>query len=638
LDSQQVRTYVPPRKFIEESNLYHFMKRTRMTSYEELYKQSIADPAWFWSTFEKDFGFEWFSSYHQVMDSSQGLPWTKWFVGGLFNIAYNCLERQIRRNKIGDKIAYYCENETGSGNSVSYSELNIMTNRIANVLKLHNVSKGDVVCVYMSNTWKAVCTLLACAKLGAIHCTIFSGLGPVALKTRIEECNPKVVVTSNGYYRRGRKVNLIDELAQALSDHSHIQSVLVDLNIDENITNVSKIESAPTFFLQDEIRTVSSEFQCEELDSEHPLFILFTSGTTGKPKATVHVHGGFAVVAAQQTLHPLDLKASDVLFWPTDIGWISAHIWLIYGLLLTGSTAVLYDGAIDYPTPDRILRIIEKYSVSIFGFSPTGARFLKMACSNLLLSHYNLSTIRLMALTGEPIDKSTWLWLFEMLGRSRTPIFNNSGGTEIGRAILGTNPISAIRPSSLGGPQLGFEADILDEEGRHVENSAGYLVVRNPWPSMTRGFWHNEKSYLETYWSRFPNIWYHGDLGLIDRNGDWFILGRVDDVIKVAGHRIGPAEIEEVLLSHRSVAEVAVVAKPNELKGNIVVAYVVLKPDVNEDKEALTKELKDSVERAIGKISRPNEIIYIDSLPKTSTGKILRGVLRSSTMGHAVVA
>lgn len=605
------------------------MKRMNVTSYDELYRRSIADPAWFWSTFEKDFGFDWFSPYQLVIDSSQGLPWTKWFVGGSFNIAYNCLERQIHRNKIGDKVAYWCEDEEGKKDSITYSDLNIMTNKIANVLKLHGVSKGDVVCVYMSNTWRAVSILLACAKIGAIHCAIFSGLGPLALKTRIEDCDPKVIVTANGYFRRGRKINLIDELAEAVSENFHIQSVLVDLNIDENNTRISKIGSSPVRFLQDEIKGASSKFSCESLNSEHPLFILYTSGTTGKPKATVHVHAGFGVVVAQQTLHPLDLKSSDILFWPTDIAWISAHIWPIYGLLLSGGTAVLYDGAVDYPNPDRILRIIERYRVSIFGFSPTGARSLKRASTGLNISDYDLRSIRLMALTGEPIDKATWIWLFEVLGRSSVPIFNNSGGTEIGGAILGAIPILETKPSSLGGPQLGFEADVLDEDGNHLENSPGYLVVRAPWPSMSRGFWHDEKRYLETYWSRFPNVWYHGDLALIDQDGYWFILGRVDDVIKVAGHRIGAAEVEEALLSHQSVAEAAVVAKPSELKGSVIVAYVVLKEDTNGDEQTLANELKDHVANTVGKIARPSEIVYVDSLPKTATGKIIRRALRA---------
>jgi acetyl-CoA synthetase len=628
LNSGHEKKYVPSREFIDKSNLFQFMREVKVETYKELYKRSIVDPAWFWSTFEKRFGFEWFLPYHHVIDSSKGLPWTKWFVGGLFNIAYNCLERQIRQSKIGDKVAYYCENEEGKKYLVTYSELNTMTNKIANVLKLHGVSKGDVVCVYMPSTWRAVSTLLACAKIGAIHCAIFSGLGPLALKTRIEDCNPRVIVTADGYFRKGKKISLLDELTEAISQSSKIQSVIVDLNLNDGETNVSKIASIPICFLQDEIRTVPSEASCERLDSEHPLFILYTSGTTGRPKAAVHAHAGFGVVAAQQTLHPLDIKSFDVLFWPTDIAWITAHIWLVYGLLLNGGTAVLYEGAIDYPTPDRILKIIETYRVSIFGFSPTGVRLLRMACNNLIMSNYDLSSIRSMAVTGEPIDKPTWSWLFEVLGRSSTPIFNNAGGTEIGGAILGTYPILEMNPGSLGGPQLGFDADVLDEDGNHIENSLGYLVIRNPWPSMTRGFWRDEKRYLETYWSRFPNIWYHGDLALVDQEGYWYVLGRADDMIKVSGHRIGPAEIEEALLHHRAVAEAAVVAKPSKLKGNEIVAYVVLKSDINIDKQSLASELKDYVAKEIGKIARPSEVIYVDSLPKTSTGKIIRRLLR----------
>ncbi|MDH2902023.1 MAG: AMP-binding protein [archaeon] len=620
--------FYPSKDFVEQSNIQAFIKRIGVSEYSELYRRSIQDPAWFWSTFEKDAGFVWFSPYSKVIDDSGGLEWTTWFVDGKFNIAYNCLERQIA--KYGpDKIAYICEDEDGEKETVTYGQLNFASNKIANCLRGFGISKGDVVCLFMSNTWRTIAIMLACAKLGAIHCAIFSGLGTAALRSRIENVDPKVIVATHSYYRRGKINSPPDELEKAISEPNNIKAILIDSDsrIGGSLPIKTKMHGIEVFYLQDMLYKESDTFDCEHTSSEDPLFILHTSGTTGTPKAIVHVHAGFAVVSAQQTVHPLDMKANDILFWPTDIGWISAHIWTIYGLLLCGGSAVLYDGALDYPRANRFLNVLSKNRATIIGMSPTLIRQVRQSTRNVI-SDYDFSMVKIIALTGEPVDKTSWSWLHTTIGHGHAAIFNNSGGTEVGGAILGASPNLPMKIASVGLPQLGFAADVVDDDGNHVEMEPGYLVMRKPWPSMTRAFWKNPKGYLDTYWSRFQGVWYHSDWALIDKDGFWFILGRIDDVIKVAGHRIGATEIEDVLLSHPAVLEAAVVAVPHEIRGQSIIAYIIPKESYTSDNvELLRQTLREYVSQELGKIARP-EVRIVKEIPKTPTGKILRRVLR----------
>jgi acetyl-CoA synthetase len=607
------------------------MKRVGVPDYSRLYRMSIENPDWFWSTFEKESGFLWFSPYSKVIDDkSQGIEWTKWFTDGKFNIAYNCLERQIARYG-HEKIAYLCETESGERETVTYGYLDSTTNKIANLLKRIGITKGDVICIVMSNSWRTIAVMLACAKIGAIHCNLFGGLGTQALQSRINSVQPKIITVSARYYRRGKMITPLAELRDTISGSTNIKAVLIDN--DSSQSSPSQTNNDPetlclgttqTINLRDAIGEESKSFDSEQTSSEDPLFILHTSGTTGKPKAIVHTHAGFAVVAAQQTIHQLDLKQHDTVFWPTDIAWISAHIWVVYGLLLCGGRAVLYDGAVDYPKPNRFFDIIRDNYVTIVGLSPTLVRQLRQASTEIITS-YDFSRIKIIALTGEPIDKSSWIWIYNTLGHSEASIFNNSGGTEVGGAILGSCPILPTKAASVGQPQLGFAADVVDDNGNHVVEQPGYLIVRKPWPSMTRGFWKNPSSYLDTYWCRFEGKWYHSDLALIDKEGFWYLLGRVDDVIKVAGHRFSASEIEEILMSHPSVLEAGVVGEPDPVKGQRVVAYVTLK-----DKSGigLDGELVQYVCEKFGKIARP-EIRLVNALPKTPTGKIMRKALKS---------
>ncbi len=600
------------------------MRDLGIEEYKTLYLQSIRDPEWFWSTFEKYYKLEWFDPYSTVLDTSLGIQWAKWFVDGKFNIAYNCLDRNIRTKNLGSKLAYICESEDGSYSSITYDVLNSRVNKFSNALRELAIKKGDVVSIYMSNTLSSIVTMLACAKVGAIHNVIFSGLGPTALMRRLQDSEAKVVVTSNGYRRRGKIVCPASELDLALREYNSTIQVILDSNIKDLTV---EMHYPSTLDFEDLMKKQPNTFQAEETSSEDSLFILHTSGTTGSPKGVVHVHAGFAVVSYEQTVHSLDMKPDDILFWSTDIGWISAHIWVVYGLLLSGGTGVLYDGAFDYPGPERNFEIIKKHGVSIFGTSPTAVRLLRRLMSESIKS-FDFSKIKSIALTGEPIDRSSWLWLYQTIGHNSARIFNNSGGTEVGGAILGVSPLSPTKPASLGTPQLGFAADVYDEDARHVEGVTGYLVVTKPWPSRTRGLWRDSERYIQTYWTKFPGIWHHGDWAKIDENGYWFILGRVDDVIKVAGHRIGSGEVEDTLLMHPSVAEAAVVGKEDPVKGQKIVAYLVLKEGYIAGHE-LFSELAEYVARQMGGIARPSEFKSVSTLPKTATGKILRNQLKS---------
>ena len=368
------------------------------------------------------------------------------------------------------------------------------------------------------------------------------------------------------------------------------------------------------------------------MDSEDPLFILYTSGTTGRPKGTLHVQGGFTVFAAQQTAYLIDLKDDDLLFWPADIGWITGQTWTVYGSLILGGTAVIYDGAPDYPEPDRWLHLIDDYGVTIFGASPTAIHlFMKYDIDGSMVRKHRLDTLRILASTGELLNPDEWLWLFENIGKSRCPVMNLSGGTEIGGAIVSPLPVMPSKPSAVGGPVPGIDADVFDGSGKSVREVTGYLVIRKPWPGMTRGLWKDPERYVKTYWSTYENAWFHGDWALIDSDGFWYLQGRVDDVIKVAGHRIGSAEIEAVLSSHHAVAESAAIGIPHQVKGESVVIYVVLNDGYNAD-ASLKEELKAYVSEQIGKIAKPEEVKFVKELPKTRTGKIVRRLIRAKAL------
>lgn len=624
--SESSVVFEPSAELANKSNISRFMKNNAISDYAELIQRSADDIEWYWDAVNKDLNIEWFKPYSKILDVSRGKPWAKWFIDGKCNIAYNCLDRHVRSWR-KEKLAYVWEGENGSKRKFTYSDLYVMVNKLANALKTLGIGKGDVVGIYMPMIPEAIVSMLACSKIGAVHSVVFSGFSAPALATRLNDAAARLLITVDGYYRRGRLVDLKKDVDDALKSSPTVSKVITCRYAGTDV----RWNSSRDIWYDELVREQSSDCNCEIMDSEDPLYILYTSGTTGRPKGTLHVHGGFTVFAAQQTAYPIDLKDDDVLFWPADIGWITGQTWTVYGSLILGGTAVIYDGAPDHPKPDRWFRIIEDHGVTIFGASPTVIR-LFMKYGRDLVKQHRLDTLRIMASTGEPLNPDEWFWFFENVGKARCPIMNLSGGTEIGGAIVSPLPIMLLKPSTVGGPVPGFDADVFDESGKSVREITGYLVIRKPWPGMTRGLWKDPERYIETYWSTYKDIWFHGDWALIDSGGFWYLHGRVDDVIKVAGHRIGSAEIESILAGHPAVVESAAIGIPHEVKGEVIIAYVVLKQGYSAE-ESLKEELKTHVVDQVGKIARPEDVKFVKDLPRTRTGKIVRRLIRAKMLG-----
>ena len=618
--------FVPSRYDYESSNLYCFMKKFGIETLDDLLERARSDPSWFWNAASDDLGIVWDVKYDKVVDLAQGIPWSKWFVNGKLNIYQSCVEQFVRTQP--DKMAYVFLSEDGCERSITYLELDRQVCKLASALKSLGIAKGDVVAIYMPMIAEAVFAILACAKIGAIHTVIFSGFSADSLRMRLQDCRAKILITTDGFHRRGKPVSQKAAVERALARTEVSRTVVVSYKHVDSFGFDSKV-----LRYDDLVKDENTVCETETLDSESPLFILYTSGTTGKPKGAVHVHGGFAVFAAHQSAYLIDQKKGDILFWPADFGWITGLTWNLYGNLMTGSTAVIYDGAINWPDDERIWKIILNFKITLFGISPTAIRILKSKnVGSKLLER--ISSIRIMATTGEPIDEATWWWLFERVGKHKCPIMNLSGGTEVGGAFLSVLPGMKLKPCTVGKPCPGIDVDVVDDTGNPVVRQKGFLVVKSPWPAITRGLLNDEERYLKTYWSRFEGMWFHGDIASIDGDGLWFLHGRVDDVINVSGHRLSTAEIEEALLSNEKVSEVAAVSIPDEITGEAIAIFVVLKPGSHVT--GVEGEILDFVSEKIGKLARPKIIRIMSGLPKTRTGKIVRRALKAKLQGSTI--
>jgi acetyl-CoA synthetase len=615
----------PSSEWIEQSNIGRFMRRHGISDYHTLINRSTADIAWFWNAVVEDLPIAFFHPYERVFDTSRGIPWTRWFLGGTINLAYNCLDRHAEGPRC-DHLAVIWEGDEGSVRRLTFAELASETNRLANGLKRLGVEKGDRVGIFLPMLPEAVTALLACAKIGAIAIPIFSGFGVEAVAERLRDGEANVLITVDGFLRRGHAI-----ASKAIADEAvaHCPSI-------QHVVVVRRLGSDPSprpGFDVDWYDLTSGESEvcpAEPMDAEDPFLIIYTSGTTGRPKGAVHVHGGFLVKIAQEVGYQTDLKPGDVLHWVTDLGWIMGP-WEIVGGLALGGTILLTEGAPDYPGPDRLWAQVERHEVTILGVSPTLTRAL-MKHGDGPVQRHDLSSLRLLGSTGEPWNPDPWLWLFKHVGGGRCPIINFTGGTEVGACFLSAFPITPLKPCSLVGPSLGMDVDVFDTEGRSLVGGVGELVCKQPWPAMTRGFWRDDQRYLSTYWSRWPNVWVHGDWASIDADGDWFLHGRSDDTLKVAGKRLGPAEVESVLVGHPAVAEAAAIGVPHELKGEAVWCFAVLKPDCEPD-ETLRAALRARVADALGKSFAPEQIKFVRELPKTRSAKILRRALRARVVG-----
>jgi acetyl-CoA synthetase len=595
--------FVPSADQMARSNIARFMKKHGISSWHQLVDRANSGIEWYWNAVNEDLGIEWFRKYDRTYDSMAGIPWTKWFVNGKCNIVVNAIDRHAKKQP--DKVAYIFANEHGS-RKITYRELDEQVSRLAGALAAAGVKKGDVIAIYLPMIPEAFYAIFACSKIGAVHTTIFSGFSARALHSRLVDSKAKLLITTDASRRRGKEVNLASQWQKAVQCTNISRIVTIGGNYGDLIKKAVKAKT-------------------EMMDSEDPLFILYTSGTTGDPKGTLQVHGGFTVVAAQQTTYLIDMNPEDVLFWYADIGWVTGQVWVVYGSPIIGGTALVYDDALDYPKADTWCRLIEDYKVSIFGAAPTAIRlFMK---NNVQASRYDFQSLRILAATGEPINAEAWTWYFENVGKRRCPVINLSGGTEIGGAIVSTLPVMPLKPCTVGCPVPGFDADVFDDEGKRVNE--GYLVIKKPWPSMTRGLLDNPGRFLETYWSKYRDAWYHGDMVLVNSDGLWYMRGRADDVIKVAGHRIGAAEVEAVAASHPAVAEVVAVGRPDELKGEAIVVCIVVKNGYKADNNVLAEEIIKRIEGSIGRFAHPQEVRIVAELPKTRTGKLVRRLVKA---------
>ncbi|MFL6362516.1 MAG: acyl-CoA synthetase [Nitrososphaeraceae archaeon] len=611
------------------SNISHFMRKHGIADYIQLVQKSNENIEWYWNAVNEDLNLEWFKKYDQIFDSSNGIPWTRWFINGKCNIMSNVIDRHAKNQP--DKIAYIFENEKGDIRKISYRQLAYEVNLVACSLLDAGIKKGDVIAVYLPMVPEAFFSIFACSKIGAVHTTIFSGYGSKALHLRLKSSNAKMLITSYKMYRRSCIINLKSQWLPAARDTSISKIIVVGEEEGKEDAGQDLFNNKIISYKEFVANAKSNRKQCntEIMNSEDPLFILYTSGTTGVPKGTIQVHGGFTLVAAQQTSFLIDMKPNDILFWYADIGWITGQTWVVYGSPLIGGTALIYEGVLDYPKPDTWCNLIDKHKVTIFGTSPTAIRiFIK---SNLSISNYDFQSLRILTVTGEPINKNAWIWYFENVGKKRCPIINLSGGTEIGGAIVSALPVMSLKPCTVGCPIPGFDADVFDDEGKHTNK--GYLVIKKPWPSMTRGILNDGSRFIETYWSKYKDVWYHGDLVFVDCDGLWYMQGRTDDVIKVAGHRIGSAEIEAAITSHPAVAEAVAIGMPDEVKGETIAVYAILNNKslawnvANSD--IIRNEIIKKVEDSVGKFACPTLVKFVNDLPKTRTGKLLRRLIRA---------
>lgn len=589
-------------------------------------RRSTKDIAWFWDAILKELRIEFSKPYQRVLDLSGGIAWPKWCVGGTMNIVSNCLDKYAG-TAIDAHVAIRWEGEDGQVRVMSYRQLRGEVNRAASALRSLGVGRGDVIGVFMPMIPETVAAMLAIIKIGAIFLPLFSGFGPAAVAQRLTDGQARAVFAADGCTRRGKLIPLKSVADVAVSLAPSVRHVIV---VRRSASEV-KWNPARDHWWHELVDRQSDQAETLQTDADETMMILYTSGTTGRPKGAVHTHCGFPIKAAQDILQGLDLHEDEVLFWATDMGWMMGP-WLVFGTLLLGATMILYDGALDWPGPGRLWSLVENHRITALGISPTLVRALLPHGAEPVRRH-DLSSLRKFASTGEPWNPEPWRWLFDVVGRGRLPIINYSGGTEIAGGILMGNVLTPLKPCAFAGPVPGMDADVVDESGRSVRGQVGELVIRQPWIGMTRGFWNDSRRYLDTYWSRFPDIWVHGDWAAIDADGQWYILGRSDDTIKIAGKRLGPAEVESILVAHPSVREAAAIGVPDPLKGQALVCFCILKPGI-EAGEILEEELKARITGELGKAFAPRAIKFVPDLPRTRNAKMIRRIIRATFLGE----
>ena len=622
-DSEIIWRPTPER--IERARLTKFMRKHGLASLDALQRRSVDDPEWYWDAVSKDLGFRWMKPYTRVLDTSRGIAWPRWFEGGLMNLSDNCVNRHVDAGR-GEQAAIVWEAEDGEVRAWTYRELSRDVNRLANVLTRLGVAAGDSVGLFLPMTAEAAIAIMAICRIGAIYSPSFSGYGAQAVAARLQDCDAKVLITADGFPRRGQTVKMKEVADEAATLSPSVKHLLVLKRLGRDVPWTPGRD----VWWHEAMARESAACPALPVDADRPCCITYTSGTTGKPKGVVLTQGGLQMKIGHDAAYFFDLGADDRFFWLTDMGWVMGTI-LILGGLTNGATLVLFEGTPDYPKPDRLWAVAERHQVTVMGLSPTAVRALMPHGAEWPRAH-DLSRLRIFGSTGEPWNPEPYRWVFEHVGGGKVPIINYSGGTEISGGIITSFPIAPIKPCSFNGPCPGIAADVFGEDGRPVRGQVGELVITRPFPGMTAGFWKEPDRYIETYWSRWKDVWVHGDWAYIDEDGFWFVTGRSDDTLKIAGKRVGPAEVESVLVSHPSVAEAAAIGVPHAIKGEAVVCFAVLRPGTQWSEE-LRAELSDLITRQMGKALKPERVLFAAELPKTRSAKIMRRVIRATHLG-----
>lgn len=616
----------PSAEAAARTRIGRFMRRLGVGSLGELQGRSVADPEWYWRAVSEELDLRWTRPFRRVLDLSRGPAWPRWFEGGEFNLAVNCLDRHLDAGR-GSKAAIVWEDDAGQTRTLTYAELARDVARLAAALGRMGIGPGDTAGVFLPMCPEAVIATLALLRVGAIYTPCFSGYGAQAVASRLQDSEAKVVFTADSFQRRGQIVRMKQTADEAVAASPSVRHVVV---VRRQGGDVPWIEGRDRWW-DDVLAGHPDATPAAATEADTPCLIIYTSGTTGRPKGAVLTHGGFGIKAAHDFAFVMDLGPEDRIFWLTDLGWLMGPL-LITAALMQGATALLFEGVPDYPAPDRLWALVERHRVSVMGLSPTAVRAL-MPHGEEWVRRHDLGTLRLFGSTGEPWNPEPYRWLFEVAGQGRLPIMNYSGGTEISGGIIASFPSEPIKPCSFAGPIPGMAADVFDEAGKPVRGEVGELVITRPWPGMTAGFWKDPARYEQTYWARWPGVWVHGDWAYVDGDGFWFLQGRSDDTLKIAGKRLGPAEVESVLVAHPGVAEAAAIGVPHEVKGEAVVCFAVLKPGHAPSAE-LRAALADRVARDLGKALRPERVLFARELPKTRSAKIMRRVIRAAYLGR----
>jgi acetyl-CoA synthetase len=618
----------PGPELLADGRLARFLRATGMADVATLHARAVDDPGWFWGAAADDMELAWQRHPSAVMDASRGPEWTRWWTGGAFNYAQAATEPRAARDPDGESVAW--EGEDGEVRRLTNAGLAGAVRAAAAMLAREGIGPGDRVGIFLPMLVETVVATLALGRLGAIFTPIFSGYAAPAVAARLRNCEATVLITADGFLRRGGVVAMKAVADEAADQSQSVRRVLVVRRLGERAPATPWNPDRDRWWDEAIAAGGAPESPDGETDPETPYMLIYTSGTTGRPKGAVHVHGGFPIKGAEDLAHTFDLGLGDALFWFTDLGWMMGP-WAISGSLLLGARLILYEGAPDHPGPDRLWAIVARHRVTHLGLSPTVVRALIPHGIDPVRSH-DLGSLRVLGSTGEPWDPDSWTWYFREIGGGRLPVVNYSGGTEVSGGIVGCNLLTPIKPASFNGPCPGTAADVVDPTGQPLRVEVGELVIRRPQPGMTRGFWKDPDRYVETYWSRLPGIWVHGDWAVVDGDGHWFIRGRSDDTLKVAGKRVGPAEVEAAATAHPSVVEAAAIGVPHAIKGETIVVVCTLRPGETDDDE-LRAAIVRRVVADLGKTLKPEAVIVVPALPKTRSGKIMRRVVRAAYLG-----